>query len=248
MSTVFETSELPAVSTLSRDDFNNEYIARSRPLKLAGMFRDWPPVKKWTPDYLRRAIGTIQCDVETRQTPLFDLQTEPTLRRMTVAQYLDWVHSPEPPTEYYYLFQRAIFGEFFELAEDIAPPALIPLDRHTKTYINLWMGRAGTITPLHHDKTTNLLMQVAGTKRLILFAPQHNEHLYPHEKGTRAAHMSRVDIDNPDLAQFPLFAQARALETTLEPGDALFIPTLWWHQVYTITSGLSVNIWWSPRQ
>ena len=43
-----------------------------------------------------------------------------------------------------------------------------------------------------------------------------------------------VDIDHPDTEQFPLFASAERYEADLEPGDVLFIPALWFHNMLGI--------------
>ena len=60
-----------------------------------------------------------------------------------------------------------------------------------------------------------------------------------------------VDLAAPDLARFPRFAAAAttALETTLEPGDAIYIPYCWWHAVQSLDSvNVLVNYWWSEGQ
>mgnify|MGYP000193751085 CR=1 FL=1 len=56
-----------------------------------------------------------------------------------------------------------------------------------------------------------------------------------------------VDIRQPDLEQFPNYAKAEAVaqQAILEPGDAIYIPALWWHGVESL-EGLNVlvNYWW----
>ena len=53
--------------------------------------------------------------------------------------------------------------------------------------------------------------------------------------------ISLVDVEQPDLQRFPLFAQARFLETVLGPGDALFIPAGCWHFVKSLSVSASVS-------
>lgn len=60
--------------------------------------------------------------------------------------------------------------------------------------------------------------------------------------------MSLVDFANPDFQKYPRFREALASgqTTELEPGDAVFVPSMWWHHV----EGLSpfnalVNYWWT---
>lgn len=65
----------------------------------------------------------------------------------------------------------------------------------------------------------NVLIQVVGKKRVILFPPSDVEYLYM--KGDKS---QVLEIDNPDLEKYPLFSKARRYECELEPGDGLFIP------------------------
>lgn len=57
-----------------------------------------------------------------------------------------------------------------------------------------------------------------------------------------------VDFYDPDLEQHPNFKQA--LETAqvadLEPGDVLYYPAMWWHQVEAQARfNVMVNYWWN---
>jgi hypothetical protein len=56
-----------------------------------------------------------------------------------------------------------------------------------------------------------------------------------------------VKVSAPDLERYPRFAQALAVAETVdvEPGDAVFIPRLWWHNVESLEPlNLSMNYWW----
>jgi hypothetical protein len=129
-----------------------------------------------------------------------------------------------------------------ELMGDIALP---PYVKPQQVYLmNLWFGPAGNVTQLHYDVPNNFLAQIRGRKRIILFAPAQTAFLYPYT--TKAYNMSRVDIDHPDLATYPRFSHARPIEIVLEPGEMLFLPPFWWHQVYSLELGMSVNVWWTP--
>ena len=60
--------------------------------------------------------------------------------------------------------------------------------------------------------------------------------------------MSPVDISSPDLERFPLFAGARRTQCVLKPGDVLFMPAFWWHEVQSYPDvverrNLAVNFW-----
>ncbi|XP_077927282.1 tRNA wybutosine-synthesizing protein 5 isoform X3 [Halichoerus grypus] len=85
----------------------------------------------------------------------------------------------------------------------------------------------------------NFLIQVTGKKRVVLFSPRDAQYLYL--SGTKS---EVLDIDNPDLAKYPLFSKARRYECSLKAGDVLFIPALWFHNVISEEFGVGVNIFW----
>jgi tRNA wybutosine-synthesizing protein 5 len=85
----------------------------------------------------------------------------------------------------------------------------------------------------------NLLIQVSGRKRVVLFSPQDATNLYLNGDKSEV-----LDIDNPDLKSFPRFSLAVPYECYLDPGDVLFIPALWFHNVLSIDFGVAVNVFW----
>ena len=85
----------------------------------------------------------------------------------------------------------------------------------------------------------NLLVQVTGRKRVVLFPPSSAQYLY------LAGDKSQVlDIDSPDPALYPLFRQTTQYECFLDPSDVLFIPALWFHNVTALDFGVAVNVFW----
>jgi len=113
----------------------------------------------------------------------------------------------------------------------------------------LWIGPVGHVEPLHTDEGDNTLYQVAGVKHLALFPPDQMHNLYPFPLiGPLPPWVSQVDIDRPDPERFPRVGEAlaRRHDVILEPGNLLFLPTQWSHEV-TIVSGepcISVNRQW----
>jgi hypothetical protein len=114
----------------------------------------------------------------------------------------------------------------------------------------VWIGNR-VIVAAHHDPFENIACVVAGRRRFTLFPPDQVENLYmgPFERTPAGATISLVSFEDPDLDRFPRFA--RALETAqsaeLEPGDAIYVPYLWWHHVRSLeTVNMLVNYWWTP--
>ena len=112
----------------------------------------------------------------------------------------------------------------------------------------IWLGNSIT-TPAHVDQSHNIACVVAGRRRFTLFPPEQVGNLYigPLDFAPTPTPISMVDFARPDFERFPRFrqAQAHALVADLEPGDAIFIPTLWWHHVQSRgVLNMLVNYWW----
>jgi len=112
----------------------------------------------------------------------------------------------------------------------------------------IWLGNRSCI-PAHFDVPDNIACNVVGRRRFTLFPPEQLENLYigPLDFTPAGQSISLVDIRKPDFDRFPRYREAEKSSTVivLEPGDALFIPSMWWHHVEGIDSlNVLVNYWW----
>jgi hypothetical protein len=105
-----------------------------------------------------------------------------------------------------------------------------------------WLGPAGTVTPLHCDYDDNIFAQIWGTKRIFLSPPHHDEFLYTREANA-VLFGSPFDPEKPDFEKFPLARQASMIECIVNPGELLYVPAGWYHQVRSLTFSLSANRW-----
>jgi len=113
---------------------------------------------------------------------------------------------------------------------------------------SLWIGNQAQIAA-HYDFPHNLACNLVGQREFLLFPPQQVANLYPGpmEFAPGGHDVSMVDFNQPDFARFPKAREAlqAAQLARLEPGDLLFIPSMWWHQV---TGKAAVNVllthWW----
>ncbi|HEV2703227.1 MAG TPA: cupin-like domain-containing protein [Steroidobacteraceae bacterium] len=120
------------------------------------------------------------------------------------------------------------------------------LDRPARP--RMWLGNAVTAAT-HYDSMHGVNCMVAGRKRFVFFPPEQLPNLYigPLELAPGGQPTSMVRMSAPDLERYPRFAQALAAAETVEvaPGDAIFIPNHWWHNVESLDPvNLSVNYWW----
>ena len=112
----------------------------------------------------------------------------------------------------------------------------------------IWFGNAAT-AQTHYDMADNIAVVVAGRRRFTLFPPEQTANLYvgPLDFTLAGQPISMVRLEAPDHDRYPRFAEAvkHGLSAELGPGDALYIPTAWWHHVRSL-DGLNVlvNYWW----
>ncbi len=119
-----------------------------------------------------------------------------------------------------------------------------------KPLVSIWLGNRSRIAT-HFDYPKNIACCVVGRRRFTLFPPEQISNLYlgPLELTPAGQQISLVDLLEPDFDRYPKFAEAlgAALVAELEPGDALFLPSLWWHHVEALDAiNVLVNYWWNP--
>jgi hypothetical protein len=113
---------------------------------------------------------------------------------------------------------------------------------------SIWIGNRTRIAA-HYDLPDNVAVVAAGERRFTLFPPEQLQNLYvgPLDFNPAGQAISMVDHANPDLQRFPRYAEAlrHAEVAELEAGDAIFIPSMWWHAVESLAPfNVLVNYWW----
>jgi len=113
---------------------------------------------------------------------------------------------------------------------------------------SIWIGNR-TVIATHYDLPDNLAVVAVGERRFTLFPPDQLKNLYvgPLDFNPAGQAISLVDVRNPDFERFPRYAEAlqHAEVAEMGPGDALFIPSMWWHHVEALSAfNVLVNYWW----
>lgn len=112
----------------------------------------------------------------------------------------------------------------------------------------IWIGNR-VVTATHHDMASNVAVVVAGRRRFTLFPADQVANLYvgPFEFTPAGTPVSLVDPEAPDFDRFPraVEAMAHARSAELGPGDAIYVPHMWWHHVRSLDAlSILVNYWW----
>ncbi len=240
----------------------SELIEQAQPVVLRGIVRDWELVQRAQNSadsamaYMQgfdngRSVQYSYGGPEVRSRPFYrdgfvDLDCD--IRTGPLAQVFEAIraHAEDqlPPTFY-----------VASLLIDSVLPGLrehndLGLRKHgIDPAPTIWIGNR-VIASCHYDAPNNLACCAVGRRRFTLFAPSQIANLYPGplEPTPGGQAISLVDFANPDFEQYPRFRDALAYAQTavLEPGDGIFIPSMWWHQVEGLDEfNVLINYWWS---
>ena len=215
------------IPLLSEDAFNRRYGLPGVPAVIVDPIQA-AALEHWSFDYLEAAYGNIE--LSARKGGDYDRLAR---ERIELSDYIRLLFSG---------------GTDFYLANNPVPLpmrselSLPPYYQRKFSFrdAQLWIGGSGTGAHLHRDMVDNFLCQIIGSKRIYLCAPDETERLYTWEVHGGLV-SSKVDISSPNLMQYPLVKAATILEVTLRPGETLYVPCGWFHQVSNLTNSCSVN-------
>uniref|UniRef100_A0A0K2TM02 JmjC domain-containing protein 5 n=1 Tax=Lepeophtheirus salmonis TaxID=72036 RepID=A0A0K2TM02_LEPSM len=232
-------SKIPKVDILNLETFIEKYKNLEAPVIIKGLVNDWPAMDKWSIQYIKLVAGyrTVPIEIGCRYT-----DGNWTQKLMTINNFIDEFILNDSATEKGYLAQHNLLDQVSSLREDINTPEYC-FSGEEEEDINFWFGPKGTVSPLHTDPKHNILTQVVGYKYVRLYHQSQTNYLYPYSEEDLMSNTSQIDIENPNLNEFPKFIQASGLEGILEPGDALYIPPKMWHYVKSLSLSFSVSFW-----
>lgn len=247
-----EKKRVSIYNDVSKDFFESEVIPKREPALLRGL-EIGRAREKWTPEYLAENGGERPVKIHVCSTGKMDfIHKNFTYKTLPFNQFVkrasEDIHEEYfvCPEEKYYLRSLGddprkdisdINVQFPSLAQDINIPKLYPEDRFFSSVFRISSPQGQLWT--HYDIMDNLLIQVTGRKRVVLYSPQDATKLYLNGDKSEV-----LDIDNPDLSKYPKFAEATPFECFMEPGDVLFIPAMWFHNVISLQFGVAVNVFW----
>jgi hypothetical protein len=239
--------EIDVRSGLSRAEFLEEYYSANRPVVLKDMADDWPALTRWDTPYFRRVFGSAPVEVMTKRDSddQFELNCERHREVMPFDLYANHVETCVGSNDSYLVAHNKLLEhpEAALLLDDfrIDDRYLDPERVRGETF--LWYGPAGTFTPIHHDANNILFVQVRGRKHITLVSPFELPMLYNRVMPDHVTVFSEIsdihDGDQVDL--YPDLRRVNPIDIVVSPGDALFIPIWWWHQVRSAETSISLS-------
>ncbi len=251
--------EIDGKDLTSEAHFLSEVVEPCRPVVLRGLVSAWPAVHSATrspmdlQDYLTRFdngreieifVGDAAIDGKYYYTE--DLKGfNFTRRRMRFREALAAIVAERTDAGAPTLYLGSVpVNEY--LPGFAAQNVLQVLPAHVAPRI--WLGHAAKVSA-HFDAYDNIACVVAGRRRFTLYSPQSIANLYvgPIDHTMAGQPVSLAAAAPPDDEKYPRFRAEReqAQSAELLPGDALYIPKLWWHQIESLSAfnGL-INYWW----
>jgi hypothetical protein len=248
--------EIDAAAICGPRDFLQDIVLPCRPTIIRGLVRDWPAVRATAPaafrDYLAPFDAGGEMDAFFGEPQIagkyfyaegldgFNFER----RKMRFAAALDIMLSHLDKTDAQSVYVGSIpVDDYLPGFSTQNPMPLLP----SVVAPRIWLGHASNVSS-HYDTVDNLACVVAGTRRFTLYAPELIGDLYVGPiDNTMAGQPVSLAASSPDDERYPRFAAIRdqALKAELGPGDALYLPKLWWHQVEaTAPFNVLVNYWW----
>jgi hypothetical protein len=244
---------------LAADTLTDEQLCATTPWVARGLVSHWPMARagarsgREAADYLRScwtnaSVGILLAPPEAGGRFFYDdtltgfnFKRETSKLDVVLDALMQLADAPHPPAIYVGSTTVDTCLPGFRAHNDVPLGARDPL-------VSIWLGNRSRIAA-HFDLPDNLACVVAGRRRFTLFPPSQIGNLYvgPLDITPAGQAVSLVDFAQPDLVRFPRFAQAleHALVVELAPGDALFIPSMWWHHVESLEPfNVLVNSWW----
>lgn len=219
--------------------FYRQYVAPNKPVILSDFTTHWTALKKWNPDYLRKAIGDLEVTVAVTPNGLADAVNEgffvmPEERQMTLSQFLDILSAREKHQGVFYVQKQNsnLTQEFSTLLTDVdSEPAWgTEVFGQSPDAVNMWIGDGRAVTSKTYP--TACYRQV-GDQFVI-------------EPDKEAGQVPWITIDplQPDIEKYPDYAKCRPIEVTVHAGQTLYLPSLWFHHVRQSHGCIAVNLWY----
>lgn len=226
-------------SDLSQEEFLTRYYAAGRPVILVGELNDWPALG-WTPQTLKAKLGSVPIEYQggREANARFERDKDRHRRRAPFDAFIDSITSVSGNDAYMTAYNSAGNSEALApLSEDLGSLDRFLSSEKGRDAGMMWIGPAGSFTALHHDLTNNFIVQVVGRKQVKLMPAaevgrlDNDEHVF-----------SRfTDLDKVDSAGQSQLQGARFYDILLRPGDILFVPLAWWHQVRAVDFSVTLT-------
>ncbi|HYC53960.1 MAG TPA: cupin-like domain-containing protein [Candidatus Binatia bacterium] len=215
-----------------------------KPEVFRGVAKDWPCVTKWTFDFFAEKYGDKEVSltnnrglVSKGQNPLVNNGMATAFETMKLREYIAQLKTGTPK----YLKFSQMIHESSDLQEDFNVEWLLKFHRshEFKKLFFLFIGGAGTATPIHTALPPTVFVQIQGTKKWT-FYPANDRLFLGVRPDRRSYYFTDANPGDSDDPNFPLLKHAQPQEVLVHAGDVVWFPSCVWHQVQNVSDSIGV--------
>lgn len=254
-----DVGEIDAGILSDEPRFRRDVMEPCRPVVIRGAFSAWPVARAAAQSvgdlraYLARFANDREAEAFVGDASIagrysysddlagFNFERVRTDLLSAFDRMLARADRPDSPSIYVGSLEAEMYlpGFAAENAVAVVPPNIGP---------RIWIGNASNVA-CHNDTFDNIAGVIAGRRTFTLYPPECIADLYigPIDHTMAGRPVSLAAEAPRDDPRFPRFAAAaeRASVARLAPGDILYLPKLWWHQVEACDPvNVLINYWW----
>lgn len=253
-------NQIPKLDTnLTYNEFFQNYLRINQPCIIKNITENWDATKYWVKDhqinfsYLEQKYGNSEVIIYNCGEKYFNSQKTQCKKFIEYLKY--WKFRTENNDEFllylkdWHLKNEYKTDEFYTVPKYFSSDWLNEYlcENDLDDYRFVYMGPRGTWTPFHSDvfSSYSWSANIYGQKKWLLFCKGAEEGLRD-KHGNLPYDLSEIMIQNLQSEVQTLQAEVKVpyIEVIQEPGDAIFIPSGWHHQVWNLTGSISINHNW----
>ncbi len=238
-----KTTPITRVKTISKKDFIENYYKTQKPVLIEDLTKDWPAYEKWNLDYIQSLAGDQIVPLYNNEPTKGRQNSVAPAKKMKLYDYINILKTQ--PTDLRMFFFN-VLQKMPELTKDFSYPD-IGLKFFKKLPV-MFFGGKGSKVLAHYDMDLADLLHVHfhGNKHVTLFPPNQAKHLY---KVPFTVHnLETIDMDRPDFENYPALKLAEGISVEMKHGDALYMPSGFWHYITYDDGGFSMTLRAFPRK
>ena len=232
-----KTIPITRVSNITKEDFINRFYKTQRPVLIENLTNDWPARKYWNIEYIQERAGDQIVPLYNNEPTKGKQNSAAPAMEMKLYDYLEILKNQ--PTDLRIFFYN-ILDKMPELIKDIRYPA-IGLKFFKRLPVMFFGGKGSVVLP-HYDMDLSDLLHFHfhGHKSVLLFPPEQTKYLY---KVPFSVHnLESINMDEPDFETYPALKKAEGLYIEMKHGDALYMPSGYWHYIKYMDGGFSITL------
>jgi len=229
--------QIDVIEMPSKQEFFEKYWLTMRPVVIKNFTNDWDK-NVWSFEYMRNNFNNTDIEVMGNRDSEeeYELHMNNHKQKIKLHDLLDYFLSTDETNNLYITANNRLIEKLPELYKAIgALPEFIKRPPNDGASF-LWMGSKGSYTTMHQDVMGLVNVQIVGSKKWKIVSILDTPRVYNH-----VTIFSQLTNKNIDFEKFPLMKDVKIIETTVNEGDAIFMPFCWWHTVEALDKSISLS-------